>query len=192
MQPVRNIINVVNRPGHQNISLMTMKNKASPNSTIDQELSPSKKLKVLDDDAQGTRPPSIHPFFSKAPQIRTDAQSISASTTIIVDNTHNDEHRIQWEKHKETLLTGVYKQPVHSKKIAAFDFDSTLVTTNGKHTFAKDGDDWKLYHASVPSKLRDLYNDGFGIVIISNQVSLGCQVTLEFASETLIISLPSC
>ncbi|KAK2625111.1 hypothetical protein QTJ16_005480 [Diplocarpon rosae] len=55
-------------------------------------------------------------------------------------------------------------------KIAAFDFDSTLITTSSGKKFAADAQDWKWWHPSVPIKLRQLYSDeGFRVVIVSNQ-----------------------
>ncbi|PBP19500.1 polynucleotide kinase 3 phosphatase [Diplocarpon rosae] len=72
-------------------------------------------------------------------------------------------------------------------KIAAFDFDSTLITTSSGKKFAADAQDWKWWHPSVPTKLRKLYSDegyvdiraismehityenSFRVVIVSNQ-----------------------
>ncbi|OQR87617.1 bifunctional polynucleotide phosphatase/kinase [Achlya hypogyna] len=58
-------------------------------------------------------------------------------------------------------------------KIAAFDMDSTLITTKSGKTFAVNDDDWKLWHESVPTKLRSLLDDdGYVLVVFSNQSGL--------------------
>ncbi|KAL8287824.1 hypothetical protein RB597_000035 [Gaeumannomyces tritici] len=58
------------------------------------------------------------------------------------------------------------------RKIAAFDLDSTLITTASGKKFASGPNDWKWWHRSVPSKLQSLYNDGYRVVILSNQAGL--------------------
>ncbi|KAG0652282.1 bifunctional polynucleotide phosphatase kinase [Hyphodiscus hymeniophilus] len=84
-----------------------------------------------------------------------------------------------------TLLVGKYQPPNDSnspqttmaeekrRKVAAFDFDSTLITTKSGKKFASDAQDWKWWHQSVPDILRKLYHDeGYRVVIISNQGGL--------------------
>ncbi|KAJ0365269.1 hypothetical protein COL26b_012106 [Colletotrichum chrysophilum] len=64
-----------------------------------------------------------------------------------------------------TLLVGRYvpeNPPAESKKrtkVAAFDLDSTLINTASGKKHSDDGTDWKWWHASVPGRLRELYND---------------------------------
>ncbi|KAL8849946.1 MAG: hypothetical protein Q9221_005052 [Calogaya cf. arnoldii] len=89
----------------------------------------------------------------------------------------------QWRVINGTLLVGRYKphepsgsskpQPSKRRKIAAFDFDSTLISTTSGNIFAKDANDWKWWHVSVPSTLKQLHADGFSISILSNQGSIG-------------------
>nr|POE85563.1 bifunctional polynucleotide phosphatase/kinase [Quercus suber] len=74
----------------------------------------------------------------------------------------------------ETLLIGRYKQanainrpkPV---KVAAFDFDDTLITSKSGSKFARGPDDWKWWNAIVPSRLKELDAQGYALVVISNQ-----------------------
>ncbi|KAL3427713.1 polynucleotide kinase 3 phosphatase [Phlyctema vagabunda] len=82
-----------------------------------------------------------------------------------------------------TLLVGTYQPsdstyisrsvpstPTTKEKIAAFDFDSTLITTSSGKVFASDAHDWKWWHPSVPSILQKLYSeDGYKVVVLSNQ-----------------------
>jgi len=59
-----------------------------------------------------------------------------------------------------------------STKIAAFDLDHTIIKTTdpkGKQIFAKNRHDWVFWDTTVDPKLKDLYNDGYKIVIFTNQ-----------------------
>ncbi|RDW60769.1 DNA kinase Pnk1 [Coleophoma cylindrospora] len=59
------------------------------------------------------------------------------------------------------------------RKIAAFDFDSTLILTSSGKTFASNANDWKWWHASVPGILQKLYKEeGYQVVVLSNQGGL--------------------
>ncbi|KAM0868950.1 hypothetical protein ACQ4PT_041000 [Festuca glaucescens] len=56
-----------------------------------------------------------------------------------------------------------------SAKIAAFDFDGCLAKTSVKITGA---DKWSLQHKSIPDKLQSLYNDGYKLVIFTNESNI--------------------
>jgi len=62
-----------------------------------------------------------------------------------------------------------------SSKIAAFDMDWTLVKPKGKNKFPKSRKDWEWMYGikKVPSKLKELHNDGYQVVIFSNQNGIG-------------------
>ncbi|KAI1337342.1 DNA kinase/phosphatase Pnk1 [Xylariaceae sp. FL0016] len=63
--------------------------------------------------------------------------------------------------------------PSKRRKIAAFDLDSTLITSASGKKFASDPGDWKWWDAGVPTRLRALYHDeGYRVVILSNQAGL--------------------
>ncbi|CAM1500454.1 Fc.00g096160.m01.CDS01 [Cosmosporella sp. VM-42] len=81
-----------------------------------------------------------------------------------------------------TLLVGRYEPEgkvdrTIRRKIAAFDLDSTLITTSSGKKHGNSATDWKWWHNQVPNRLRELYNDeGYRVVILSNQAGL----TLHF------------
>ncbi|KAL3962455.1 hypothetical protein ACCO45_003978 [Purpureocillium lilacinum] len=82
-----------------------------------------------------------------------------------------------------TLLVGTFVPEKHDpsaparRKIAAFDLDSTLITTSSGKKHASEATDWKWWDSAVPGRLRELYNDqGYQVVILSNQAGL----TLQF------------
>jgi bifunctional polynucleotide phosphatase/kinase len=55
-----------------------------------------------------------------------------------------------------------------SSKISAFDLDHTLIKTKSGNVHPKDIEDWVSYPGSI-IKIKDLYNDGFKIVVFTNQ-----------------------
>ena len=74
----------------------------------------------------------------------------------------------------ETLFNVRYESPntlARSKpvKIAAFDFDDTLIATKSGLKFAKGEDDWRWWHPTVPARLKQLHAEGYAIVVLSNQ-----------------------
>ena len=68
-----------------------------------------------------------------------------------------------------------HPNPNTNIKVASFDLDGTLIKTASGNRFAKDTNDWKLYldkPSKLKEKLKGLYNQGFHIVIFSNQKGL--------------------
>lgn len=60
----------------------------------------------------------------------------------------------------------------YTGKIAAFDLDGTIIKTKSKKRFPTDENDWVFYSNNVIGKLKDLHNDGFCLIIITNQAGL--------------------
>ncbi|KAI1438980.1 PNK3P-domain-containing protein [Xylaria sp. CBS 124048] len=130
--------------------------------TADQAISPPPiKRKAQSNISQD----AVASFFTPAsmkPKDRTvwaeRAPSDDTPTTLLVGRFEPEEEK---GKDEETR-----------RKIAAFDLDSTLIVTKSGKTFSKGAADWKWWDASVPYRLRELYADGYRIVIISNQAGL--------------------
>ena len=104
---------------------------------------------------------------------------------------------LQWYEHGEPLSKGVIplvylsgdKLPGCSK-MAAFDMDSTLINVKSGAKFAQsmffsdyffywtihscdiDAADWVWWHTIVPKKLAELHNDGFRLIIFTNQAGI--------------------
>jgi len=53
--------------------------------------------------------------------------------------------------------------------MAAFDYDWTLVSPKGGKTFPSNIDDWEWLYPTIPEKIKNYYEDGFMIVIFTNQ-----------------------
>lgn len=70
------------------------------------------------------------------------------------------------------LLIYTAKQVVAQSKIAAYDLDGTIITTQSGHVFPKDCNDWKIAFREVPGKLKQMHNDGYKIVFMTNQAGI--------------------
>ena len=57
-------------------------------------------------------------------------------------------------------------------KVAAFDFDDTLITTKSGFKFSTGPEDWKWWHATVPARLKELEAEGYAVVVLSNQAGI--------------------
>ncbi|KAL5120563.1 DNA kinase/phosphatase Pnk1 [Pleosporales sp. CAS-2024a] len=83
--------------------------------------------------------------------------------------------KMTWRIVKDSLLVGRYataatKARTDSRtRIAAFDFDSTLITSASGKVFSRDATDWKWWHSSVPGTLKRLHQEGYLLAIVSNQ-----------------------
>lgn len=74
----------------------------------------------------------------------------------------------------DTCIYSIYsmsKSDAHSK-VASFDLDGTIITTKSGARFPKNKDDWKFWNDSVPTILREYYDNGYRIVIFTNQLGL--------------------
>jgi bifunctional polynucleotide phosphatase/kinase len=58
--------------------------------------------------------------------------------------------------------------------------DRTLIKTISGSAFPRDANDWELLYPEVPAKLKKYFNDGYKVVIFSNQANLGIgKITLK-------------
>jgi bifunctional polynucleotide phosphatase/kinase len=93
------------------------------------------------------------------------------------------EEKLSWRILDNSCISGKYNPTVSGnlastvqesglRKIAAFDFDSTLISTVSKARHARDANDWCWWHGSVPGKLKSLHEQGYLLVILSNQAGI--------------------
>ncbi|RLN25023.1 polynucleotide 3' [Panicum miliaceum] len=70
----------------------------------------------------------------------------------------------------ETVIFREQEDGLHaSAKIAAFDFDGCLAKTSVRIIGA---DKWSLQHKSIPKQMQSLYNDGYKLVIFTNESNI--------------------
>lgn len=161
-----------------------------PNDTNLLVIKPSKKRNCIDSESDDENDminvPSKRPK-SEEIDLPVDTMSVvndivdqddpceaGASTKIIgkknIFSTIND----VWEEiDNQALLIFTSKGVQGSEKIAGYDMDGTLITTQSGNVFPRDHNDWKLLYSDVPGKLKKIYNEGFKIVIFTNQRGLG-------------------
>ncbi|XP_052797352.1 bifunctional polynucleotide phosphatase/kinase-like [Mya arenaria] len=78
----------------------------------------------------------------------------------------------KWDQH-ESLHVYTCKGLKHSSKVAGFDIDGTIITTQSGKIFPINAGDWRLlYKAEILKKLKSLYEDGFKIVFFTNQLGV--------------------
>lgn len=83
----------------------------------------------------------------------------------------------QWRNHGTHLITNCppqldinrYLHTQNTVKVAAFDFDGTLVDTKSGSTFPTDYKDWRWWSKDVKNKLEKLKDDKYLIIIFTNQ-----------------------
>jgi bifunctional polynucleotide phosphatase/kinase len=63
----------------------------------------------------------------------------------------------------------ILNNAVHRYKMAAFDFDWTIVNPKDGKTFPSNVDDWEWLYPNIPEKIKNYYEDDFMIVIFTNQ-----------------------
>jgi len=124
------------------------------------------------------RPSSIGNEVSAPPSKRrlqsaTTGKAVAAFFTPL---SKKEPEKMMWRVVHDSLLVGRYgagraiMSALSGKiKIAAFDFDSTLVTPASGKKFSRNANDWKWWHASVPGRLKELHEDGYRLAIVSNQ-----------------------
>ena len=82
-------------------------------------------------------------------------------------------HGLRWRAHHTLLVLeeegGGGGKKGGARKVAAFDLDDTLITPASGAKFPRGRSDWKWWDAKVPARLRQLREEGFEIVVFSNQ-----------------------
>ncbi|KAJ5709949.1 Polynucleotide kinase 3 phosphatase [Penicillium malachiteum] len=93
---------------------------------------------------------------------------------------------ISWRIVGTELVVGKYTPQKTSdttaeknRKIAAFDMDSTLIKTRSGNTFPRSADDWQWWDGSVAAKLGSLHEEGYQVVIFSNQKKISIQKEIK-------------
>lgn len=76
---------------------------------------------------------------------------------------------IIWDAKKNYMVGKTADVDLTNKKVAAFDMDDTLIKTKSGKEFAENDDDWQLFCADIQYKLNKLQEDGYHLVVVSNQ-----------------------
>lgn len=149
-----------------NRSIMAVNPSKRP-STDTKDLSPPPVKRKL---AATTTNKAVANFFKPASEKQPEKTTFHIVHDTVLVGRHDSAH------------TSSRPKPV---RIAAFDFDDTLIATKSGLKFARGEDDWKWWHDSVPSRLKKLHEEGYAIVVISNQgaVSLRADAKTPVAGQ---------
>ncbi len=74
-------------------------------------------------------------------------------------------------------------------KMASFDYDWTLTCPKDGKTFPSNIDDWEWLYPNIPDKIKQYYEDGFMIVIFTNQSKQWKHEQIQCVANTLDIPL---
>ena len=74
-------------------------------------------------------------------------------------------------------------------KMASFDYDWTMVNPKDGKTFPTSIDDWQWMYPNVPEKIKQYYEDGYMIVVFSNQSKKWKYEQIEMVMKQLEIPL---
>ncbi|CAI6338371.1 unnamed protein product [Periconia digitata] len=129
--------------------------------------------------------PSANDRDVSPPPTKRKQQSTTTSKAVAnffkpASQKEKDVDQMSWRILHKTLLVGRYGasntlnniRGTGTRKIAVFDFDSTLIKPASDRKFAKDASDWKWWDPSVPARLRKLYEEGYLVAILSNQAGI--------------------
>ncbi|KAJ2553473.1 hypothetical protein EV175_002926 [Coemansia sp. RSA 1933] len=123
------------------------------------------KRKAASKDHSPRKTKTIDGFFKTKNGSNKSERSMEAA--------HEQDTSKQWVEWRELGETWIgysgAPAPAPAEKFAAFDLDSTLVTVRGNWRYPKGPSDWRFFHPSVPKVLHSLHEQGYKIVIISNQ-----------------------
>lgn len=70
-------------------------------------------------------------------------------------------------------------------KILALDFDWTIIKPKEGRTFPKDKDDWQWLRPNVPGIIKEYYNNGFKIYIVTNQTKEWKRIMIQNVVDEL-------
>ncbi|KAF2635134.1 PNK3P-domain-containing protein [Massarina eburnea CBS 473.64] len=126
---------------------------------------------------QSSNDRDVSPPPTKRKQTSTTTSKAVANFFTPASKKEKEVDQMSWRIVHETLLIGRFGAAnvglgKGQRKIAAFDFDSTLIRPASDRKFAKDAADWKWWDSSVPKKLRKLHDDGYLVAIVSNQAGI--------------------
>ncbi|KAI0693882.1 PNK3P-domain-containing protein [Cytidiella melzeri] len=91
----------------------------------------------------------------------------------------------------KSCLHGIHLEPTLTSKVAAFDLDGCLIEStfrNGKKVKSDAIPSFAWWRPAVPKKLQKLHDDGYSIVIVTNQALRGKDVITAWKKKMPVIS----
>lgn len=78
----------------------------------------------------------------------------------------------KWSVVNDSLHVYEYRLPILTNKIAGFDLDGTLIETRSGEVYSRTAIDWKWKYDTVYQTFANLVNQGYTIVIVTNQLGI--------------------
>jgi bifunctional polynucleotide phosphatase/kinase len=129
----------------------------------------------------------------------TNGDADKAVASFFKPTSQKEPQKLIWRIIKSTLIVGRYGNPFAPSptrtlpvKIAAFDLDDTLIIPSGPNRWVRSASSWKWFHASVPAKLKQLHNDGYVVVVLSNQANVIVKKANELHDPASLRNLKAC
>ncbi|PPQ63178.1 hypothetical protein CVT24_005723 [Panaeolus cyanescens] len=125
------------------------------------------KKRVLDTTSEGgsksNKVQKIHPFFTQASsKAKAAAEADALAQSSFTWLTPLGPNR--------SCLHGIHLKPTASSKVAAFDLDGTIIKSELRNSKGTDGKPlWEWWRPCVLEKIKEVYEEGYAIVLISNQ-----------------------
>ncbi|KAK9103785.1 hypothetical protein Sjap_021039 [Stephania japonica] len=94
---------------------------------------------------------------------------ITFSSSDVKDNYKGATLLTEWKAFQTIIFLERDEGLFDSSKIAAFDFDGCLAKTSVKRV---GPDAWSLLYSSIPEKLKGLYDDGYKLVVFTNESNI--------------------
>jgi len=88
------------------------------------------------------------------------------------DDAPAEKENSRWQSVENELLIYLPEKRTFSARVAAFDLDHTVIEPRSGGTFPRNENDWKLLCAEVLTKFAYYHDEGYKIVIFSNQSTL--------------------
>ncbi|KAF8024215.1 hypothetical protein BT93_F1421 [Corymbia citriodora subsp. variegata] len=98
-----------------------------------------------------------------------DKVEITLSVSAIKDNYKGAKLSPKWKAFETIIFLERDEGLQDSSRIAAFDFDGCLVNTSVKRV---GPDAWSLLYSSIPEQLQKLYDEGYKLVIFTNESNI--------------------
>ncbi|CAM6098591.1 unnamed protein product [Calypogeia fissa] len=121
--------------------------------------------------ASEQKPPDIHSVSREGVVVKSSAEltGLPGFDPSKILKTYRDIALPEGWTSFSTLIFNAADNAEPSEKIAAFDFDGTLVDTS---VLRQGADAWSLLYDSIPTKLASFYNQGYKLVIFTNESNI--------------------
>jgi len=122
-----------------------------------------------DEDSQPQKKPKLHPLFSKQPEMTSFRWKPSLGPM-------------------KTCINGVNHNPKATQKVAAFDLDGCIIESSfGTKASSTKGSPYKWWRPVVPKKLLEVHNEGYTIVMVTNQALRGNKAIANWKQKIPLI-----